>query len=33
MREYVEARFKTILAAFDSAAHSDALKAKSNDKN
>ncbi|MGD0143249.1 MAG: SDR family NAD(P)-dependent oxidoreductase, partial [Rhizomicrobium sp.] len=28
MKEYAEARFKNILAAFDSAAHSDALKAK-----
>ena len=28
MREFVEARFNNILAAFDTAAHSDALKAR-----
>jgi short-subunit dehydrogenase len=32
MRDFVEARFKNIMAAFDSAAHSDALKAKSHEK-
>jgi NAD(P)-dependent dehydrogenase (short-subunit alcohol dehydrogenase family) len=32
MREYIEARFKNIMAGFDAADHSDALKAKSHDK-
>lgn len=32
MKEFVEARFQNILAAFDSAAHSEALKAKSHAK-
>jgi short-subunit dehydrogenase len=32
MKEFVEARFQNIMAAFDSAAHSDALKTKSHDK-
>lgn len=32
MKEFVETRFKNIMAAFDTAAHSDALKAKSHDK-
>ena len=32
MKEFVETRFKNIMAAFDTAAHSDALKAKPHDK-
>lgn len=32
MKEFVEARFQNILAAFDCATHSDALKTKSHDK-